>query len=248
MGVAQFDERSQEIGGRQMTLPARQLVLDLPHQSASGIEDYVVSASNETAKRLIDAWPAWPHATIVLVGPQGSGKTHLANVWRQRTGGRVLNAGNLTDGDAQLLTGARPIVCEDADRGISSERALFHLMNLARELGGNLLVTGRTPPGEWTVTLPDLRSRLRACPVVELGAPDEILLRSVLVKLLHDRQLPATPAAVAYLARHLDRSTAAALAVVEAIDRLLWDKPSEITREVARRALAEVGKTDAGDS
>jgi len=229
-----------------MTGKAQQLVFDLPHRSALGLEDFMLSPSNQAAVNVIDRWPAWPHPSMVLVGPEGSGKTHLASVWRDASAAEAIAAADLTDGKS--LTEARTIVIEDADRSIGSERALFHLMNLAREQGGNLLITGRAPPGDWTVALPDLRSRLRACPVVQLGPPDEGLLGMVLVKLLHDRQLPATPAAVAYLSRHLDRSTAAALAVVEAIDKLLWDKPSEITRTVARRALAAIGKSDDGEA
>ena len=225
-----------------MTSAARQLVFNLPHRSASDLEDFVVSASNETAIRSIDAWPDWPHPSLVVAGTSGSGKTHLANVWRQRANAALVAAADLTDRRAMDLAEQRAIVIEDADRGLGSEQALFHLINLAREQGFNLLITGRAPPGEWTIALPDLRSRLRACPVVTLGEPDENLLLAVLVKLLHDRQLPATPAAVSYLARHLDRSMGSAVAVVMEIDRLLWDKPSEITRDVARRALTAIGK------
>ena len=228
-----------------MTQSGRQLVLDLPHRSALGQADFIVSASNESAVRQVDAWPNWPQPALVVAGPAGSGKTHLVNVWRQQAGAAIVAAAVLDEAAAAGLADAKAVAVEDADRGIGSERALFHLMNLTREQGLNLLVTGRAPPGEWTIALPDLRSRLRACPVAVLGEPDENLLLAVLVKLLDDRQLPATPAAVAYLARHLDRSMAAAIGVVEALDRLLWDKPSEITREVARRALAAIGK-DAG--
>ena len=227
--------------------PPRQLVFDLPHRAALGSEDFIVSASNEAAVKLVDAWPAgWPQPSVVVVaGPAGSGKTHLANVWRQQANAALIAAAALDDTAVARLGAERAIAVEDADRGIASERALFHLINLAREQGLSLLITGRTAPGEWTVTLPDLRSRLRACPVAQLGEPDEHLLLAVLVKLLHDRQLPSTPAAIGYLARHLDRSMASALAVVDALDKLLWDKPSEITREVARRALTAIGK-DAG--
>ena len=229
-----------------MTVNARQLVLDLPHRSASGSEDFIVSASNEAAIRSIDSWPDWPHPTLIVVGPAGSGKTHIANVWRQRSGAVLVAAASILDEQAKRLARQSAIIIEDADRGIGSERALFHLMNHAREHALTMLITGRALPGEWVIALPDLRSRLRACPVVALGEPDENLLLAVLVKLLHDRQLPATPAAVSYLARHLDRSMQAALAVVKEIDRLLWDKPSEFTRDVARRALAAIGK-DGGD-
>ena len=227
-----------------MTPAARQLVFDLPHRSALGLEDFIVSGSNEAAVRLIDSWPQWPHPVVIVSGPAGSGKTHLANVWCQQASAVIVAAAALDEAAAAKLAECRAIAVEDADRGIASERALFHLMNFSREQGLSLLITGRTAPGEWSIGLPDLRSRLRACPVALLGEPDENLLLAVLVKLLHDRQLPATPAAVGYLARHLDRSMAAALAVVEALDKLLWDKPSEITREVARKSLAAIGKDD----
>jgi chromosomal replication initiation ATPase DnaA len=224
-----------------VTSGARQLVLGLPHRAATGFEDFIVSASNQAAVKVIDDWPHWPHSAVVVAGPAGSGKTHLAHVWQERSGAKWFAAAVLTEADAEAVGQQRAVVIEDADRGIGSERALFHLMNLGREQGLHLLLTGRTPPGDWTIALPDLRSRLRAAPVVTLGEPDENLLLAVLVKLLHDRQLPATPAAVAYLARHLERSMAAAIAVVEALDGLLWDRPSDITREVAKRALARVG-------
>ena len=224
-----------------MTNAAHQLVLDLPHRSALGFEDFIVSSSNQAAVRVIDGWPRWPHPWLVLAGPAGSGKTHLANVWRERSGARIVPAAGLANDDAVRLAQGLAIAVEDADRGIGSQQALFHLMNLTREQGFSLLITGRSPPGEWTIELPDLRSRLRACPVAVLGEPDENLLLAVLVKLLDDRQLPATPAAVAYLARHLERSMATALAVVEELDKVLWDKPGEITREVARRALVAIG-------
>lgn len=231
-----------------MASNAQQLVFDLPHRAALGLEDFIVSASNAAAVRLVvDAWPDWPHPVLVLAGPPGSGKTHLANAWRQQSGAALVSASALDEAAAETLAGRTALAIEDADRGLASERALFHLMNLTREQGLRLLITGRTPPGDWAVRLPDLRSRLRACPVALLGEPDEPLLLAVLVKLLGDRQLPATPAAVSYLARHMDRSMETALAVVEALDRLLWARPSEITREVARRALAETGKTASGD-
>ena len=232
-----------------MTAKAQQLVFDLAHRTALGQEDFIVSGSNAAAVKLIDSWPdGWPRPSVAVVaGPAGSGKTHLANVWRSRSNAAVVAATALDDAATVNLAAHRAIAIEDADRGIGSERALFHLLNLSREHGISLLMTGRTPPGEWSIALPDARSRLRAAPLALLGEPDEHLLLAVLVKLLHDRQLPATPAAVGYLARHLDRSMAQALAVVEALDKLLWDKPSEITREVARRALLAIGKDAASE-
>ncbi len=222
-----------------------QLVLDLPHRPALGSEDFIVSACNDAAVAMIDRWPDWPGPALVVVGPAASGKTHLASVWRHRTGAAMCAAAQADERAILEMAEARAGVVEDIDRSIADERALFHLLNLAREQAGHVLLTARSRPGEWAITLPDLRSRLRSVPVVAIEPPDESLLAAVLVKLLADRQLPATPPAVSHLVRHMERSFEMAERLVGEIDRLLWEKPREVTREVAKLALAALSsRTD----
>ncbi len=196
-----------------------------------------MSANNEAAVALIDRWPDWPTPASIIVGPQGSGKSHLANVWRLRSGAASVTA---QEADEATLIGAAQLggaIVEGVDQGIADERALFHLLNLAKEQGFYALFTARSKPGQWTVDLPDLRSRLRSLPVISIEPPDENLLRAVLIKLLSDRQLPATPYAVNHLARHMDRSMDLALQLVEELDRLIWEKPKMVTRDLARKTL-----------
>jgi chromosomal replication initiation ATPase DnaA len=230
-----------------MSSNTRQLVLDLPHRPALGTEDFVVTPSNLTAFRIIEAWPHWPSSSVVLCGPEASGKTHLTHVWLRMANAKLIAGRELKDEMLSNLDPKCAIAIEDADSAPLSEQTLFHLMNSVREHDTHLLITGRNAPGHWPTQLPDLRSRLRACPVAHFEEPDDQSLRLLLVKLLSDRQLPATPAAVAYLARHLDRRMAAASRVVEALDRLLWQRPSEITREVARQALRNIGQGEPED-
>ena len=174
--------------------------------------------SNENALALIDAWPDWPASAIALVGPEGSGKTHLATIWAAAAGARVVSGRMLGEIDvpAALATGA--LVVEDA-AAIADERALFHLINLAREEGAYLLFTARRAPSLWPVALPDAVSRLRALPVVTLAAPDDAMLRGVIVKLAADRQLQLEENVVGYISTHIERSFAAARAAVIALDQ-----------------------------
>lgn len=230
-----------------MSAPQRQLVLDLPHRAALGAEDFIVSPSNEAAVAMIDRWPDWPSHVLVLTGPAGCGKTHLANVWRLRSGAPMLPAADAGEAAVLAMAAAHAGVIEDIDGERGSDQALFHLLNLAREQDFRVLVTARTAPGDWSIGLPDLRSRLRAAPVVAIGEPDSTLLRAVLVKLLADRQLPATPHAINHLVLHMERSMRFALEVVETIDRLLWAKPGQVTRALAGRALAELGAGSGDD-
>jgi len=166
---------------------------------------------------LIYAWPDWPARSVALVGPEGSGKTHLVTIWAAAAGARVVSARALGEIDipSALATGA--LVVEDG-AALADERALFHLMNLAREEGAFLLFTAREVPSAWAVATPDLKSRLRALPTVALQAPDDALLRGVIVKLAADRQLPLDESVVAYLSTHIERSFAAARAAVIALD------------------------------
>jgi chromosomal replication initiation ATPase DnaA len=196
----------------------RQLALALDHAENYAREDFLSGPCNEGPLALIDSWPDWPAHAIALVGPEGSGKTHLATIWAAAAGARVVSARSLGEADlpAALATGA--LVVEDAD-AIADQRALFHLINLAREEGVFLLFTSHAVPSIWAMTIPDVISRLRALTVVTLYAPDDAMLRGVIVKLAADRQLALDESVVGYLSTHIERSFAAARSAVIALDR-----------------------------
>jgi chromosomal replication initiation ATPase DnaA len=223
---------------------ALQLVLDLPHREALGAEDFLVSRSNAAAVDLVDSWPRWSHPAVLVVGPKGSGKSHLANVWRKKSGANEVAASGLADAAVSLLERQNALVVEDIDRGVASERTLFHLLNLARESRHSMLLTSRAAPGEVEIELPDLRSRLRALPLVRIDAPDEALLQAVLVKLFSDRQLVVEPHVVSYIARHIERSMDTASRVVAETDRLSLAMQRKVTRRVAAEALKAISGQD----
>jgi chromosomal replication initiation ATPase DnaA len=215
-----------------------QLVFELPHVPALGSEDFFISASNEQAVRLVEAWPHWPAPSAVIAGPAGSGKSHLANVWRARSGAECFAATDLDAAVTRALAAAPSIVLEDIDKGPFDENAAFHLLNLAREKGFSVLITGRSQPGAWEIALPDLRSRLRSAVLVTIAEPDEALLGAVLVKLFADRQIGVEPGVVAYLLKRIERSMAAAQAAVDALDRASLSERRRVTRGLAARLFA----------
>ena len=225
-----------------MTLSPRQLVLDLPHRPARGVEDFLVSPSNAAAVAFIDRWPDWPLPSVLVVGARQSGKTHLAHVWRLRTGAEAIDATRLDEAAISRLATCKALVIEDLDRGIADERILFHLLNSAREIGGSLLLTSECTAGELEPALPDLRSRLRALPMVRIAQPDEYLIGAVLVKLFGDRQLTVEPHVIGHVARHLDRSMAAIVGFVDAVDRAALAAKRKVTRTLVNDVLKEVGR------
>ncbi len=214
----------------------RQLALALHHAESFAREDFLSGPSNATALALIDRWPDWPGQAVVLVGPEGSGKSHLAAIWAEDAGARFLSARALDAAlPAALATGA--LVVEDIAAGDFDERAMFHLVNLAREEQAFVLFTARSPPAGWEIGIRDLASRLKALPVVTVTAPDDMLLRAVLVKLFSDRQLAVDEGLVGFVARRIERSIAAARTVVAELDREAMRQQRPLTRVLAAEVL-----------
>ena len=216
----------------------RQLPLELPFSSADARDDLIVSTANAQAVELLDSWPDWPGNTVILHGPVGTGKSHMARIWAAQAGAETLDAATLAafePGDANCFA------IEDLGRGALDEKALFHLLNHVRAHGGHCLITSREPPNDWGVALPDLASRLRAANLVEISAPDDNLLRQVIVKLFSDRQLAVDPGVVDYLVTRMERSLGAAGVLVDEIDREALARRSRVTRPLASLALQKSG-------
>lgn len=209
-----------------------QLALTLEHAERFGREDFLAGPSNTAALALLERWPDWPDRIVVLVGPEGSGKSHLAAIWAAAVGARVASAAALTEGELPQLV-ASALVVEDLSPGRFDERVLFHLLNLARQEEIFLLLTARTPPAGWPIAVKDLASRLRVLPVVALEPPDDALLRAVIVKLFADRQINVDESLVSYLVTRIERSFAAARAAVVALDREALRRQRPITRALA---------------
>jgi chromosomal replication initiation ATPase DnaA len=221
-----------------MAIRPRQLALALDHAESYAREDFLSGPCNEGPLQLIDDWPQWPANVLALVGPEGSGKTHLAMIWAAVAGARVISARALREAElpSALATGA--LVVEDAAMG-ADDRALFHLINLAREEEASLLFTARNAPATWPVVIPDLASRLRALPVLTLQAPDDAMLRAVIVKLAADRQLMLDESVVSYLSTRIERSFAAARAALIALDNEALRQGRPATRALAAEIFRE---------
>jgi len=219
-----------------------QLPLDLGHRPALTAGDFLVAPCNADAHAWLQRWPVWPGAALILTGPAGSGKTHLVHLFGASSGAVAISAADLTvEAPPHLLAQAGAVAVEDCDQAAAAgqldEAALFHLINLVRENRGHLLLTGREVAARWPLRLADLISRLRAMPAVAIGAPDDALLAAVLVKLFADRQIKVGEEVVSYLLGRMERSFAAAAALVESLDRAALAGQRAVTVPLARAVL-----------
>ncbi|MET0293981.1 MAG: chromosomal replication initiator DnaA [Phenylobacterium sp.] len=213
---------------------ARQLRLTLHRRTPQRREDFVVGASNDQAVAALEAWPAWHGGCLALVGPEGVGKSHLAQVWATAAGALRLDR----EGPDLTTAAGRPVLVEDVDRGVADE-ALFHLINMAGHDGGGLLLTARTAPAGWPAALPDLRSRLNAFPVALIEEPDDPVLQAVLKSLFAERSIRPPEDLYPYLLRRMPRSAPAARDLVRRLDEASDELGRPISRSLARHVLGE---------
>jgi chromosomal replication initiation ATPase DnaA len=216
--------------------PTRQLPLDLKHRPALDRDAFLVTDSNTDAVGWIDRWPGWPMPALVLEGPSGAGKTHLASVWRARADAGLIEGAAL-DGAAVplLLEAGRTLVVEHADR--AAEQPLLHLYNAFAERRLSLLLTADAAPARWGTRLPDLSSRLKALPVASIGPPDDRLVHALLIKLFADRQLMIADDVVDFLMARMERSFEAANRLVTAIDAASLAARRRVSVPLARDVL-----------
>ena len=227
-------------GGDRTGRTATQIPLDLQHRPAMGREDFLVADSNRAAVEIIDRWPDWQGAAVFLAGPEGSGKSHLSQVWRTRSKARQASASDVSVESVPGLLENGALFIEDVSDADLDEKAMFHLLNFVREQACHVLITSRSRPAHWHIGLPDLRSRLRAAPVAVLEEPDDALLKAVLAKLFRDRQLDAAENVLNFLVVRMERSLAAAGALVDSIDRAALAGKAPVTRALVSSVLSEI--------
>ena len=220
---------------------SEQLLLALPFRAADGRDDFLVAPCNAAAVAWVDRWPDWPGPArgLVIHGPAAAGKSHLAAVWRRATGGIALDASTLAAGGLRAQLGAARFVTVDNLSPAADEEALFHLFNLVLERDGALVFLAREAPHRMALTLADLASRLASLPTVAIAPPDDAVLAGILAKLCRDRQLAVGQEVIAYLTARMERSFAAAHAVVAGLDRAAVKDQRRVTLWLARQVLSQ---------
>lgn len=215
--------------------PARQLALPLPHRPRYGA-DFLPAGSNEAARIWLARVAQWPQQRLALWGDAGTGKTHLLHLWAEEQGAELLGGAAVA---GLAVSPGRPVAIDDAD-ACADEAVLLHLMNSLAEAGSPLLLAARLPPARWTVRLPDLASRLRAILAVGIAPAEDALLRSLLARLLAERQLVVPASLQDWLLLRLPRTPAVIREAVERLDHAGLAAGSRITRSLTAEQLSDL--------
>ena len=214
---------------------ADQLAFDWPTGVALGPEDFFVSVANAQAFAMLTAPETWPEGKLVITGPAGCGKSHLARIFASQQDALLLHAAEMP---ADMPRDAHAVVIEDIDHlPRDAEETVFHLHNDLRSRRGFLLMTAQTPPSRWPIALPDLVSRMQATTVAPIAGPDDALLAALIMKLFADRQITPKAGLVDYLVKRIDRSFAAAAAIVADLDRAALARGQKIGIKLASDLL-----------
>ena len=214
---------------------ADQLAFDWPTGVAWGPDDFFVSDANAKAFAMVEAPDTWPEGKLALIGPSGSGKSHLAGIFRAAQDAVVVDAATMP---TQTQFDARAVIVEDMQNLPQQlEEALFHLHNNLRSAGGLLLLTADRPPARWPIALPDLASRMQATTAIEIDNPDDALLSALIMKLFADRQIIPKPELVQYLVPRTERSYAAAARIVADLDEASLAQGRKINKPLAAELL-----------
>jgi chromosomal replication initiation ATPase DnaA len=210
--------------------------------------DFLRAPSNEAALTWLARTADWPQGRLALWGEPGCGKTHLLSDWAATTGAHLLHGPALPElGDLPDLPSARGLAIDEAD-ALTREPTLLHLLNAAAEARQPVLLAARTPPARWPIRLPDLASRLRAITAVEIGPPEDTLLRALLARLFADRGQRVQVSVQDWLLSHLPRTPATLREAVDRLDRAALARPGGITQPFARAVLQDLLNLPSTDS
>lgn len=229
----------------------KQLTIEFDHRPCLGREDFMVSKCNIDAVKMLDNWPNWPFFSICIYGPEGSGKTHLANVFSNSVSIKTsypykiptIRAKDITNEVMSLFVQHNCLIIEDLHE-LQNYESMFHIYNHYRDHGGYILFTSKTAPARLNIPLKDLASRLNIVPAVELKEPDDELLNALIVKLFSDRQVNVSPEIIAYMTKNMQRSFAFLRKFVIEIDNISLSQKRAISIPIVKEALENLENQD----
>lgn len=222
-----------------------QLPLNLRLRDGSSFENFLPASNREAVERLRLTVQARVSAFLFFWGESGSGKTHLLqaacrSMQAQASDAAYVPLANIDELSTALLEDREraAVVClDDVDRvagDVAWETALFALCERVRAAGGRLVASGRAPPLQLGLRLPELATRLAWGPVYQLRSlSDAEKIEAVRLR-ARNRGLEMSSEVAHYILKRFPRDMASLFDLLERIDRLALSSQRRVTIPLIR--------------
>jgi len=213
-----------------------QLLLKFPSKQAYLKEDFYVSSSNNEAFKLIESWPKWIKKTVNIFGPQGSGKTHLVSMLKNKTSTSVVDSNKVNDQIFFEFKLKEVLIIENLKENIS-ENLLYSLYNVAQQDNKYFVLTSRKPINKFNFKSKDLKSRANSTTIIGIDLPSDELISVILSKNFSDKQIKVEKKHIDYVIKRIDRSYEKISQFISTIDKYSLKKGSPFSLKLIKEVL-----------
>ena len=213
-----------------------QLLLKFPSKQAYLKEDFYVSSSNNEAFKLIESWPKWIKKTVNIFGPQGSGKTHLISMLKNKTSTIDVDSNQVTDQIFFEFKLKEVLIIENLKENIS-ENLLYTLYNVAQQDNKYFVLTSREPINKFNFKSIDLKSRVNSTTIIGIDLPSDELISVILSKSFSDKQIKVEKKHIDYVIKRIDRSYEKISQFISTIDKYSLKKGSPFSLKLIKEVL-----------
>ena len=213
-----------------------QLLLKFPSKQAYLKEDFYVSSSNNEAFKLIESWPKWIKKTVNIFGPQGSGKTHLISMLKNKTSTIDVDSNQVTDQIFFEFKLKEVLIIENLKENIS-ENLLYTLYNAAQQDNKYFVLTSREPINKFNFKSMDLKSRVNSTTIIGIDLPSDELISVILSKSFSDKQIKVEKKHIDYIIKRIDRSYEKISQFISTIDKYSLKKGSPFSLKLIKEVL-----------
>lgn len=195
----------------------QQTILKFENNPSFKDSDYFVSECNRQAYDNLFKWPKWDSKLINLVGPKGSGKSHLLEIFSIKN--NFLKVNSLAEIKKKLETIIKydKLIMDDINQ--IDEKVFFSILDNYISNNKFLIISTIDSLLTYKFKLADLKSRITLFHKYEIYQPNDKMIYFLIQKFLSDRQIKIKKDLITHIIKKIDRSYNRIMKFIDQIDR-----------------------------